>query len=84
MAGSPLVTSCIDVETFESNHEFLRWLGRLSGDRQRVVLVWAYDGATPAEIAVELGMAPATVRSTLRNARATLRRLRAEGGDRSD
>jgi RNA polymerase sigma factor (sigma-70 family) len=84
MAGSSLVTRCIDVEIFESNHEFLRWLGRLSGGRQREVLAWAYDGATPAEIAVELGMDPATVRSTLRNARAVLRRLRAEGGDQSD
>ena len=39
------------------------------------------DGATPSEIAAALKMAPATVRSTLRNARETLRRLRAEDGD---
>jgi RNA polymerase sigma factor (sigma-70 family) len=62
-------------------YELLYWLAQLDGDRQREVLVWTYDGATPAEIAEELGMKPATVRSTLRNARVQLRRLRAEGGE---
>jgi RNA polymerase sigma-70 factor (ECF subfamily) len=61
--------------------QFLRRLARLGSDRQRQILAWTYDGATPAEIAAELGMHPATVRSTLRNARAALRRLRAEGGE---
>ncbi|MGH3939483.1 MAG: sigma factor-like helix-turn-helix DNA-binding protein [Pseudonocardiaceae bacterium] len=69
------------MENFEASHEFLGWLARLSGHKQRQILVWTYDGATPAEIAAELGMHPATVRSTLRNARAALRRLRAEGGE---
>ncbi len=81
LAGSPLVAPGIDVENFESNHECLRWLARLGGGKQREVLAWTYDGATPAEIAAELGMNPATVRSTLRNARVTLRRLRAKGGE---
>lgn len=81
LAGSPLLAPGLDVENFEASHEFLRWLARLGGDRQREVLVWTYDGATPAEIAEERGMDPATVRSTLRNARAALRRLRAEGGE---
>jgi RNA polymerase sigma factor (sigma-70 family) len=80
LAVSPLLAPGLDVETFEANHEALRWLGRLNG-KQREILAWTYDGATPAEIAVELGMDPATVRSTLRNARAALRRLRAEGGE---
>jgi RNA polymerase sigma factor (sigma-70 family) len=84
LAGSPLVAAGIDVEYFESRYEFLRWLALLGGGRQREVLAWAYDGATPAEIAAELGMDPATVRSTLRNARATLRRLRAEAVSRSE
>jgi RNA polymerase sigma factor (sigma-70 family) len=81
LAGSPLVAASIDLESFESNHEFLRWLARLGSSKQRKVLAWTYDGATPAEIAAELGMDPATVRSTLRNARAALRRLRAAGGE---
>lgn len=80
-AGSPLISSNIDMENFESEHEFLRWLALLNGDKQREVLAWTYDGATPAEIASELDMDPATVRSTLRNARTALRRLRAEGGE---
>lgn len=81
LAGSPLIALGVDVENFESNHEFLHWLARLGGGKQREILACTYDGATPAEIAVELGMDPATVRSTLRNARAALRRLRAEGGE---
>jgi RNA polymerase sigma-70 factor (ECF subfamily) len=79
--GSLLVASDVAMENFESKHEFLGWLARLNGNKQREVLAWTYDGATPAEIAAELGMDPATVRSTLRNARAALRRLRAEGGE---
>lgn len=81
LAGSPLLTPGLDVENFEADHEFLRWLVRLGGRTQRQVLVWTYDGATPAEIATALGMCPATVRSTLRSARAALRKLRAEGGE---
>ena len=79
--GSPLVAPNIDIENLESKHEFLGWLARLNGDKQREILAWTYDGATPAEIAAALDMDPATVRSTLRNARAVLRQLRAEGGE---
>jgi RNA polymerase sigma factor (sigma-70 family) len=81
LAGSPLIAPGLDTENFEAGHEFLRWLARLGSDRQRQILAWTYDGATPAEIAAELGMHPATVRSTLRNARAALRKLRVEGGE---
>lgn len=81
LARSPLLAPGLDVENFEANHEFLSWLARLDGGKQRQVLVWTYDGATPAEIAAELGMRPSTVRSTLRNARAALRQLRAEEGE---
>jgi RNA polymerase sigma-70 factor (ECF subfamily) len=45
---------------------------------QRKVLAWTYDGATPEEIATELQMHPATVRSTLRHARAALRSISAK------
>lgn len=37
-AGSPLIASNIDMENFESEYEFLRWLARLNGDKQREVL----------------------------------------------
>lgn len=75
ITGSLLIAANIDVEYLEARHELLYWLAQLRGDKQREVLVWTYDGATPAEIAAELEMSPATVRSTLRNARAALRRL---------
>lgn len=81
LGGSPLLAPGLDLENFEASHEFLHWLARLGSDRQRQILAWTYDGATPAEIAAELDMHPATVRSTLRNARTVLRQLRAEGGE---
>jgi RNA polymerase sigma factor (sigma-70 family) len=81
LAGSPLIAHGFDMENFESDHDFLRWLARLDGSKQREILAWTYDGATPAEIAAQLDMDPATVRSTLRHARAALRRLRAKGGE---
>ncbi|GAA1794556.1 sigma-70 family RNA polymerase sigma factor [Luedemannella flava] len=47
--------------------------------RQRQVMAWIYDGYTPAEVADELKMTPATVRSTLRAARQALVRFLREG-----
>lgn len=76
--GTPLITPGAELEQFERNHEFLHWLNRLDSEREREVLAWFYDGATTAEIAEELRIEAATVRSTLRNARAKLRRLREE------
>ena len=61
---------------FEQHQDFLYWLDQLRGDRQRAVLVCTYDGATTDETAELLEMAPANVRSTLRNARESLRRSR--------
>ncbi len=49
--------------------------------RQRQVMAWYYDGYSAVEIAENLGMPVATVRSNLRHARETLRRLGVgEGG----
>jgi RNA polymerase sigma factor (sigma-70 family) len=81
LSGTPLLAPNFRAENFEANHEFLHWLARVKSDRQRQILAWTHDGATPTEIAAELDMHPATVRSTLRNVRAALRRLRAEGGE---
>ncbi|WP_322750263.1 MULTISPECIES: sigma-70 family RNA polymerase sigma factor [unclassified Frankia] len=44
--------------------------------RQRHVMALTFDGYTPAEIAVELGMKSDAVRASLYKARATLARLR--------
>lgn len=41
--------------------------------RQQEVMAWSLDGFRPAEIAEHLDMAPATVRSHLRHARAALK-----------
>jgi DNA-directed RNA polymerase specialized sigma24 family protein len=67
--GRPLINPSAQLEEFERHHEFLFWLRQLGGDRQRQVMAWTYDGATPAETAEALYMTPATVRSTIRNAR---------------
>lgn len=80
LSGSPLIVYDADLEQLVAKHELLYWLTRLP-DKERQVLAWTYGDATPEEIALELGMKTATVRSTLRNARARLRRLRTEGGE---
>jgi RNA polymerase sigma factor (sigma-70 family) len=87
LAGSPLIAPNRDLDLFEQGQDFLYWLDQLRGDRQRAVLVCTYDGASTEEIAELLEMAPANVRSTLRNARVWLRRSRAQrtlGGDGHD
>jgi RNA polymerase sigma factor (sigma-70 family) len=79
-AGTPLIVPGTELNDLEQGDRFLYWLKQLSGHRQREVMVWTWDGATPAEIAAALDLNPATVRSVLRDARAALRRLREEGG----
>lgn len=77
-AGTPLIVP--EFEDLEQRDEFDYWLDRLPGRRQRQVMVWTYQGATSEEIAAELGIESATVRSIRRDARAMLRRFREEGG----
>ncbi len=55
----------------EERHTFLTLLRSLP-PAQREVMAWTYDGYGPTEIAALLGKNPATVRSVLRQARATL------------
>lgn len=76
-AGSVLITQERGIEIVEEHLEFFALLSKLSAI-EREVLVWTYDGAKPAEIAVALNMKPVNVRSTLRNARAKIRSLRGE------
>lgn len=71
-AGSPLLAPGTDVDTLEQRHAILRLLDRLPA-RQRQVMAWTYDGATPAEIADALQISPDAVRSNLKKARAALR-----------
>lgn len=55
----------------ETRHTFITLVRNLPL-RQRQVMAWTYDGYQPTEIAAMLGIAPATVRSALRDARAAL------------
>jgi RNA polymerase sigma factor (sigma-70 family) len=59
-----------------ARHVFLAEVATLS-PQQRTILSWTYDDYRPTEIAAALGMNPATVRTTLRDARAALKRRRA-------
>lgn len=79
-AGSPLLTPGMDLEAFEQQHSVLRLLNRLPS-RQRQVMAWTYDGATPSEIAAELQITPEAVRSNLKKARTALRNYLQQGGE---
>lgn len=59
------------IESWEQDHDIAHLLAHLP-PRQRQVMAWTLAGHTPAEIAVELGMKPETVRSTLLKARRSL------------
>ena len=73
-AGAPLLAPGTSVAELESRHTVLALLKDLS-PRQRQVVAWTYDGATPAEIADALQITDAAVRSNLYKARTTLRNL---------
>jgi RNA polymerase sigma factor (sigma-70 family) len=78
------VVSAEDATAVEVRHDLLRLL-RLLTPRERQIMARTYDGDTPAEIAAELQIAEATVRSTQRNARRKMsahRHGRQEGADR--
>lgn len=77
VAGAPLLPSNTDVAAFENRHHVLGLLNRLPS-RQRQVMAWTYDGATPTEIADTLRITPEAVRSNLHKARTTLRDLAGE------
>ena len=78
-AGCPMLTPDTDMEALEHRHTILALLDTLPM-RQRQVLAWTYDGATPAEIAHELQISAENVRSHLRHARSALRARRDELG----
>lgn len=70
--GSPLITPATDLQALEARHETLRLL-ELLPSRQRQVMAWTFDGATPTEIAEVLKITPEAARASLKKARATLR-----------
>lgn len=80
-AGSLLLGSGTDIGALEQRHDVLRLLEQLP-PRQRQVMAWTYDGATPTEIAETLQIKPEAVRGSLKKARVTLRRyLQDNGGE---
>ncbi len=60
-----------DIERWELRHDIVCCLAELP-PRQRQVMAWTLSEYRPAEIAVELGIPPATVRQTLFQARRAL------------
>lgn len=59
-------------DEIDARHAFIQAL-QLLAPNQRIVMAWTYDGYQPTEIATVLGKPAATVRATLRDARAVLR-----------
>ncbi|RZT75458.1 RNA polymerase sigma-70 factor (ECF subfamily) [Pseudonocardia sediminis] len=72
--GSPLLNPETRYTELETRHRVLALLDRLPS-RQRQVMAWAYDGATPAETATALQISSDAVRANLYKARTTLRAL---------
>jgi RNA polymerase sigma factor (sigma-70 family) len=72
--GSSLVSQGYETELVETQLEMAR-LQRQLPLRQRQVMALTYDGATPSEIAEDLGIPAVTVRSHLRIARIKLQQL---------
>jgi RNA polymerase sigma factor (sigma-70 family) len=76
-AGAPLLPSDVGIDDVEHRHTALALLTHLP-PRQRQVMAWTYDGATPSEIAEALQISTEAVRSNLHKARTTLRGLTGE------
>lgn len=72
VAGFPLIASGADLDAIEQRYVVVRLLDLLPA-RQRQVMAWTYDGATPTEIAESLRISPDAVRSNLYKARTALR-----------
>jgi RNA polymerase sigma factor (sigma-70 family) len=62
-----------DIAVLHSEHDDLLCLLRRLPRRRRLVMAWHLDGFDNEEIAEQLGMVPATVRSNLRHARIALK-----------
>lgn len=71
---SPGVDDSCELAAAATKHD-LRMAVRQLPLRQRQVLAWSFEGYTPTEIAQQLGMEPAAVRSSLYKARQRLHEL---------
>ncbi|MGW5142674.1 RNA polymerase sigma factor [Nocardia beijingensis] len=65
---SALLGTASDIDDWVQRNDYQRALAVLP-PRQRQVLVWTMEGYTPTEIASQLQLNPATIRSNLRKAR---------------
>ena len=72
--GNPLITSDSRLKELDEYRGVIAALQRLP-PRRRAVMAFYYDGATTGEIATALGIDPATVRSTYRNAKRDLAQI---------
>lgn len=68
---SALIGTASDIDDWVRHNEYQRVLAALP-PRQRQVLVWTAEGYSPTEIAVQLKLNAATVRSNLRKARCAM------------
>ncbi|MFF0533586.1 sigma-70 family RNA polymerase sigma factor [Nocardia amikacinitolerans] len=68
---SALLGSSHQVDNWVEQHDLVRVMAALP-PRQRQVMAWTLAGYKPSEIAEQLALDPATVRSNLRQARKTL------------
>jgi RNA polymerase sigma-70 factor (ECF subfamily) len=68
---SPLLRTTADLDYWELQHDVIAALDQLP-PRQRQVMAWTIYAYTPAEIASELAIKPATVRANLMKARRAL------------
>ncbi|MGW5724892.1 RNA polymerase sigma factor [Nocardia beijingensis] len=68
---SVLLPAESDIDHWVEHNDYYEALAKLP-PRQRQLMVWCNEGYEPAEIAEQLRMNPATVRSNLRKARRTL------------
>ncbi|MFI1241076.1 RNA polymerase sigma factor [Nocardia salmonicida] len=78
---SVLLGTASDIDDWVQCDDYQRVLAALP-PRQRQVLVWSTEGYSPAEIAIQLNLNAATVRSNLRKARRAVALHLAKGAQR--
>jgi RNA polymerase sigma-70 factor (ECF subfamily) len=75
---SALLSSSSDIDEWIQRDEYYQAMRALPS-RQRQIMAWTMEGHTPAEIADQLRLNPASVRSSLRKARRTLAAILEKG-----
>jgi RNA polymerase sigma factor (sigma-70 family) len=77
--GTPLLAEETPADIGDQHRQVLHVLAQLPL-RQRQIMAWTYDGATPTEIADALKITPDAAHASLKKARATLRSHLDENG----